>query len=29
MTPMVGKSMRNQVGALSDLKRVLEAGASA
>jgi uncharacterized membrane protein len=24
MAPMVGKSMRNQVGALSDLKRVLE-----
>jgi uncharacterized membrane protein len=28
MAPMVGKSMRNQVGALPDLKRVLEAGAS-
>src|SRR5205809_3268644 len=27
MTPMVGRSMRNQVGALTDLKRVLEASA--
>jgi uncharacterized membrane protein len=29
MAPMIGKSMRSQVGALPDLKRVLEAGASA
>jgi len=28
MAPLVGKSMRKQVGALPDLKRVLEAGAS-
>jgi Polyketide cyclase / dehydrase and lipid transport len=26
MAPMVGKSMRNQVAALTDLKRVLERG---
>jgi uncharacterized membrane protein len=28
MAPMVGRSMRNQVGALTDLKRVLEASSS-